>query len=188
MIKEENDQKIVANLVNFLGKFKDLKRRGWLKKHVTSPESDAEHSFSVAFLALLLAPKHIDLLKCLKLALIHDIPEIYSNDYLPGEIEPEKKLSLENKAISRLSKELNNEELQRLFNELTSNTSPEAKFIHALDKLDNVFTARYYENEKRGDDKITTEFATSARKHIASPEVPETEKLTQILNILEDKN
>lgn len=179
-----NLQEQITNLINFLGKFKDLKRRGWLKKHVVSPESDAEHSFSVAFLALLLAPKHIDLLKCLKLALIHDIPEIYSSDYIPGEIEPEKKLILENNAMNRLSEELNNKELQLLFKELTSNSSPEAKFIHALDKLDNVFTARYYENERRGASKITTEFAASARKHVNSPEVPETEKLVQILNIL----
>ena len=33
----------INNIINLLGKFKDLKRSGWLQKNVKLPESDADH-------------------------------------------------------------------------------------------------------------------------------------------------
>ena len=59
----------LLNLINFLGRFKDLKRSGWLARKVSSPESDAEHSFSLAFQALLLTPSYLDRCRCIELAL-----------------------------------------------------------------------------------------------------------------------
>ena len=77
--------KNVQQLIDVIGKFKDLKRSGWVNKKVVNPESDAEHSFSVAFMTMLMAPDNLDKEKCLKLALIHDLAEIYAGEYTPHE-------------------------------------------------------------------------------------------------------
>ena len=55
----------LENVINLLGKLKDLKRSGWLQKDVSRSESVADHTFGVAFLTLLLAPADLDKEKCL---------------------------------------------------------------------------------------------------------------------------
>ncbi len=177
------EKQTIKNIANILGKFKDLKRRGWVLKNVSNPESDAEHSFSLAFLTLILAPKELNLLKCLKLALIHDLPEIYSSDFIPGEIAPEKKLLLEKQAINKISEELNNKEISELFAEFATQETPEARFVNALDKLDNVFTAQYYDNNKRSPQPLLHEFSQTAGNKISSMG-EEATILSQILDIL----
>ncbi len=160
------NKETITNLQNILGKFKDLKRKGWLLRNVDTPESDAEHSFSLALLTLLYAPANLNLLKCLKLALIHDLPEIYSSDFVPGEITHEEKRQLEENAAKKLSSELQNKEILELFIEFTENKTPEARFVNALDKIDNIFTAQYFDNHQRSPHKLTPEFAQTAKERI----------------------
>ena len=70
------EKETIKNLIDVLGLVKDLKRTGWVMYGVDGAESDAEHSFGVAMLAMMLAPKEIDKLKCLELALVHDMADI----------------------------------------------------------------------------------------------------------------
>ena len=53
------------NIITTLGKFKDLKRSGWLMFNVTLPESDADHSFGVALLSMMLTPDTLNKHRCL---------------------------------------------------------------------------------------------------------------------------
>lgn len=138
----------IQNLVNILGQMKSLKRKGWIKRFIKSPESDAEHSYSLAMLTLLLAPENLDLLKCLKLALVHDLPEVICGDFVPGELPKFEKEKLEQGAMQKIACDLNIPELTELFIEYEQHQTPESEFVWALDRLDNVFTARFYENEQ----------------------------------------
>ncbi len=75
-------------IVDFLiavGKLKGKKRRGWLLHQIKNPESTASHSFRTALLAWFLArkKKDLNLEKVLKIALIHDICEVYTWDETP---------------------------------------------------------------------------------------------------------
>lgn len=158
------DKKQVQNLVDLLGRTKSLKRAGWVKRQVKNPESDADHSFSLAFLAMLLAPDNLDLLKCLKLALIHDLPEAFCGDFIPGELEPKEKALLERSAMQKVCDDLKMPELMELFSEYEQHTTPEAEFVWTLDRLDNVFTAKFYESKSA--QKLTEEFAASALPRI----------------------
>ncbi len=67
----------ISNLIKFakiVGKLKRLKRTGWVKNNIIDPESVAEHSFRLAVLTMVLAPKvGVDQLKTTKMALIHDL-------------------------------------------------------------------------------------------------------------------
>lgn len=74
----------MKNLLNFLietGKLKGKKRRGWLVHQIKNPETTAEHIFHLAILVWCLGKiKKINLEKAIKMALIHDICEVYSPD------------------------------------------------------------------------------------------------------------
>ena len=171
------------NLVNILGRMKSLKRTGWIKRQVENPESDADHSYSLSLLVLLLAPKNLDLLKCLKLALVHDLPEAFCGDFIPGELLPEEKATLEKSAMQKIAADLKAPELAVLFEEYEQRNTPEAEFVRSLDSLDNVFTARFYEDKSKS--LLTDEFATSALPRINNlkDEILR-DKLLEILKVL----
>ena len=178
-----NKQNII-NTINLIGEFKDLKRSGWLKKEVILPESDAEHSFSVALLAMLLAPSSIDRLKCIEMALAHDLAEIYAGDITPGDdISPLEKHQKERESIIKISNQLDVPQLIKLFDEFEQKQSKESVFINALDKLDNVITAAYYDSNKRAPSKLTPEFKTYAQKRIN--DLPEYDFINKIKEILQ---
>lgn len=160
------DKKQVLNLANLLGRMKMLKRAGWIKRRVENPESDADHSYSLSLLVLLLTPENLDLLKCLKLALIHDLPEAFCGDYIPGEIPQQEKAKLEKSAMQKIVDDLGRPDLMELFEEYEQCNTPEAEFVRALDRLDNVFTAHFYKGKSRS--SLIDEFAASAWPRISN--------------------
>ena len=74
----------MKNILNFLievNKLKGRKRRGWLIHGIKNPETTAEHIFHLIMLIFILGRfKKIKLERALKIALIHDICEVYSPD------------------------------------------------------------------------------------------------------------
>lgn len=75
------------NLINFftaIGKLKRMPRRGWVLRKVKNPETIAEHSFRVALLAWFLGDKKdINLKEVIKIAIVHDLCEVYAGDITP---------------------------------------------------------------------------------------------------------
>ena len=180
---EKMNIKNTQQLIDIIGKFKDLKRTGWINHQVKNPESDADHSFSVALLALLLAPKSLNMEKCLKLALVHDLAEVYAGDYTPSDnINPKEKSDLEHDAVIRIAKEIEQGDLIELFAEYEAKKTKEAIFINVLDKIDNVITATYYDQKKRAPNKLQGEFGEYADKKISQlPSIPEIENAKELL-------
>ena len=150
----------VLSLADVLGRMKRTKRVGWMKRTVMNPESDADHSYSLAMLVMLFAPAHLDKLKCLQLALIHDLPEILCGDIVPGEMDDKAKADLEQSAMKQIVEGLGRPQLQELFDEYEQHSTDEAKFVWVLDRIDNVFTARFYQNTLRIG--LVKEFSESA--------------------------
>jgi putative hydrolase of HD superfamily len=106
-------------------------------------ENDAEHSWHFALMAVVLseyANVKIDLLKVLKMALIHDIPEIYSGDvmiYKKGRAEELKEKKSAKKIFSMLPRG-QAAEFYKLWLEFEARQTPEARFASALDRLEPV--------------------------------------------------
>ncbi len=77
-------EKILDFLIE-VGKLKRRERRGWLIHNIPERETTASHSFRLALLAWLLAKKkgELNIEKVLKMALIHDICEVYTWDETP---------------------------------------------------------------------------------------------------------
>ena len=90
-------------------KLKTLKRKGWLLKKIPDAESVADHSFSTSVLVMIMAEKmKLDMEKCLKMSLVHDLAEAKIEDITPHDnISDEEKNMLEKKAIDEIIKETN---------------------------------------------------------------------------------
>lgn len=167
-----------------LGKFKDLKRSGWLMNNIEDPESDAEHSFGVALLVMMFTPESLDRQKCLELALVHDLAEIYAGDFTPfDDITPEQKDKLEKEAAARLASETGWQNLCNLVEEYNDKMTLEAKFVGLIDKLETTMTARYYEDNERASRVLIDEFAAYANRYA---EKYDDEELSQIKNIIKN--
>jgi len=74
--------KEILNFLIDLEKLKRKPRRGWLIHKIDRAETSAEHIFHLAFLVWLLGEtKRLNLERAIKMALIHDICEVYSPDF-----------------------------------------------------------------------------------------------------------
>ena len=132
---------------------KQLYRQGWLKRRIPADktESVAEHAFGVAMLAWLLAGQHsptLNLNKVIKLALMHDIGEIYAGDIVPGDdITPAEKTQLERNAVEKIFTRLpDGQTYLNLWQEYEDGQTPEAKFVKQIDKLEMGLQATVYNN------------------------------------------
>ncbi|AUS95909.1 phosphohydrolase [Clostridium thermosuccinogenes] len=106
-------------------------------------ENDAEHSWHLAVMAMLLSEhavdKNIDLLKVIKMVLVHDLVEIDAGDtYCYDEKACEDKAEREQKAANRLFNILPEDqarEIRKLWEEFEERKTPEACFASALDRF-----------------------------------------------------
>jgi putative hydrolase of HD superfamily len=102
-------------------------------------ENSAEHSWHVSLMALLLeehASTNLDMLKVLKILLIHDIVEIDAGDTWLYEENQKTRQENESKAANRIFSLLpqnQKEEYLGLWNEFENRTSEEAKFAAVMD-------------------------------------------------------
>lgn len=108
-------------------------------------ENDAEHSWHLALLAFLLseyANEKIDVLKTIKMVLIHDIVEIDAGDtYCYDEEGYKTKAEREKKAADRIFGILPDdqcEELKSLWEEFEDMNTAESKFACVLDRFQPI--------------------------------------------------
>lgn len=124
-----------------IDKLKQIFRQTYLLDE-TRKENDAEHSWHFAMFAVLLcdyANEKVDLLKVVKMALIHDLVEIDAGDtFLYDEVGHADKAEREEKAAERLFGLLPSdvgEELHMLWIEFEAKETAEAKFAGSIDRL-----------------------------------------------------
>ena len=146
-------------------------------------ESDAEHTWSVAMLCMLLTKRiqkelnvDLDIEKILKMAILHDLAEVLTGDLKTwdskGRIGKEER---EERAIeelfSKLPKDLY-DEFFSLWKECEAKTSLEAKIVKSLDRLEPVLHRIYldygWENLGENDPDKTVEALDS--RHLARHE------------------
>jgi putative hydrolases of HD superfamily len=139
-------------------------------------ESVAEHSFGTALLALLLAGQagdaggfgKLDASRAALLALVHEMGESYAGDITPVDgVSREDKERLERQAILRaLDGHPDAEWLLSLWEEFEKGSSPEARFVRQLDRLEMGLQAALQESEGFPG---MGEFYDSARATVVEP-------------------
>ena len=124
-------------------KLKKITRQNYLADG-TRKENDAEHSWHLALMSILLREyardsENLDLLKVIKMILIHDLVEIDAGDtYCYDEKAAIDQASREKQAAKRLFKMLppdQEREFWQLWDEFENRQTPEACYAAALDRL-----------------------------------------------------
>lgn len=123
-------------------KLKHVFRQSYLSDQ-SRRENDAEHSWHLCLMVMLLAEhsnfESIDILKVLKMVIIHDIVEIDAGDtYIYDEEAKKTQLERETKAAKRLFGLLPGDQARAfhdLWNEFEADESNEARFAKAVDRL-----------------------------------------------------
>lgn len=117
-------------------------------------ENSAEHSWHLAIMAIILAeyaPPNVDLLKAIKMLLIHDLVEIDAGDTFCYDQEGNQhKTTKEQKAANRIFGLLPPEQAQQfqeLWQEFEAFETPTAKFSVALDRLQPLLMNQHNEGE-----------------------------------------
>jgi putative hydrolase of HD superfamily len=105
-------------------------------------ENDAEHSWHLAVMAMILSEyssENVDLLRVLKMVIIHDLVEIYAGDTFCYDEEGYKdKAEREEKAADKLFNILPEDQAQEFFElwrEFEALSTPESRFAACLDRL-----------------------------------------------------
>ncbi len=156
---------------------KQLYRQGWLQRGISPGrcESVAEHTFAVAMLALFLAETYVptlNALKVLRMALLHDLGEIYVGDLTPADgVSPEDKQQRERQSITQVLQKLpQGATYVAVWEEYEQGESPEARFIRQLDRLEMALQASVYEHQGLAD---LSEFFTSVEHVLTDPALRE---------------
>ena len=133
----------IIKFLEEIGKLKKIKRTGWVINKIPEPESVAEHIFRVSIMALIFSDKFkLDENKCIKMAMIHDLAEALEGDITPyDKIDEKSKHEIEEKAMKKLIKEIDNKEILELWQEYEEKNTPEAKFVYDLDKFEMIIKA-----------------------------------------------
>ena len=135
-----------AAILAFLAEAGRLKTT--LRSAETAPgrfESVAEHSWSVALLALLAAPDlpdGLDRLRLLELALVHDLGEAISGDVpAPSQQSGDDRTARERRDLATLTAALPadlRDRIRSLWDEYAAAETPEARYLKGLDKIETV--------------------------------------------------
>ena len=126
--------------------FYAIKRDMYVPTEGNRAENDAEHSWSLAFMAFMLAPaidKKLDVQKAVTYAIIHDLAEIHAGD--TSVWAPEKdhasKDRREEVSLGKIKSDFANyPHLIKSLGDYRVKADAEAKFIYALDKFHNWLT------------------------------------------------
>lgn len=158
----------IENIFEHITKLKETKRTGWAVKGIEDCESIADHSFSTAFLSMLMADVFgLDTAKAVRMALLHDMAESVTGDITTPEKEKmghEKVLEMEEDALCKVFSELPEnikKEYTKLVEELVESNTEEASLVNEIDKLEMLLQARHYQ-KKHGID--LAEFKTAIPK------------------------
>jgi len=154
-------------------------------------ESSADHSWHLALMALLVDPhleEKVDLLKALKMILVHDLTEAEIGDlpYEKGVTNPSllnEKEQKEREEIKRIREKVSlidkdlSEEIYSLWHEYKGHKTKEALFVKALDSIEANFQSIILEDITYWGDLDHEMFVTKADKYCKH------EKILEELNI-----
>lgn len=160
-------------LIN-IGKLNEMPRRDWVINQIKNPESISEHIFRTAIIAWVFGSiRKFDTEKLIKMALIHDLAEVYARDITPYDLvltknkkklsqlmqtwprfsqQEKKKFHIKKfkkeikgfkKIISLLPEELK-KEMKSLWFDYKKGLTKEGRFVKQADKLMNFLQGMEY--------------------------------------------
>ena len=157
-----------------IDKLKNIKRRSYITDK-SRKENDAEHSWHIAVMALILKEyaddKDIDTAKVLSMLLIHDIIEIYAGDTFiydeEGKKEQEKREKEAADKIFSLLPDDQKNEFRSLWDEFEKKESREALFAKSMDRLHPLLLNYYAEGTTWKEHDVSSEMVRKINSEIS---------------------
>lgn len=141
-------------------KLKDEPRAGWVMHGVSLPESVAAHSWGTAYLCLLFAAgAGVDVGRAVAIALLHDVAEASTGDFVARleardrPVGAAEKARLEREAIDELLP-ADLPETRELWQAYEDRADAAARFVRDMNLIDMCLEALRYEREGRYDPSV----------------------------------
>lgn len=158
-------------------------------------ENDTEHSWHLALMAFVLIEhannKELDILKIMKMVIVHDIVEIDAGDtYAYDTKGHEDKLDREIKAADRIFNILpydQAKELRALWDEFEEKETPEAKFAATLDRIQPILLNYYSGGKAWMEHNISQSMVIERNKHTEEGSRAIWNKIKEIIEEATDK-
>ena len=156
-----------------IDKLKSIYRRSFIMD-ATRNENDAEHSWHLSVMALLLLEhadeKDIDLLRVLKMLIIHDLVEIdagdtFAYDEKGHEDKHERECTAANRIFGILPED-QKEEFMTLWEEFEKRETKESRFASAVDRLQPILHNYYTEGRAWKQHDVTSDKVLMRNKTI----------------------
>ncbi|PGH29340.1 hypothetical protein GX50_07905 [[Emmonsia] crescens] len=168
---------------HLLERLKTTKREGWRRFGIAHGESISDHMYRMSIMTMFAPPAlaaRLNIPRCTKMALIHDMAESIVGDITPADthIPKVEKARREAEVIEYITKSLLGavpglaaQDIQEIFQEYEDNDTLEAQFVHDIDKLELLLQAVEYERAHAG--KLDLSEFFHVLKSIGLPEVKE---------------
>ncbi|GAM86329.1 hypothetical protein ANO11243_043430 [Dothideomycetidae sp. 11243] len=182
----------ILEYCHLLERLKLTKREGWRRFGVNHGESISDHMWRMAMLTMIAPPplaSQLDLHKCMKMALIHDIPESLVGDLTPADAVPKpEKFRREALTMDFITKDLLKNvpvegmnvgrDMEATWQEFEEGKTLESRFVQDLDKIELLL--QMVEYEKRGRGRIDlSQFSYVATKILLSENKPWVNKILE---------
>jgi putative hydrolase of HD superfamily len=183
---EDSQKSDLVSFFHVVCNLKKVRRAGWIHKaNISSPESVADHSYSMCMICMVLSEiLNLDTEHVMKMANLHDLAESRVGDNTPDMISPDEKINQEDKAmreiISKLPKNLHEKYLD-IWNEYLENKTVSSKFVHNIDKLEMALQAKSYELDGYSKHSLQV-FLSSAVDYISNEKFELVSEILQTLN------
>ncbi|KAJ5273269.1 HD domain-containing protein [Penicillium angulare] len=154
---EENSTSPVA-FFHLIERLKTTKREGWRRFGISHGESISDHMYRMSIMTMLAPPElasKLNIPHCTKMALIHDMAESLVGDITPADnVTKSEKARREGETMDYIVKTLlgnvpggalSGAEIMRVFQEYEDNQTPEAQFVHDIDKMELLLQFIEYE-------------------------------------------
>ncbi|KAJ5519344.1 hypothetical protein LT330_008721 [Penicillium expansum] len=176
---EENSESPVP-FFHLIERLKTTKREGWRRFGINDGESISDHMYRMSIMTMMAPPTlaaKINIPRCIKMALIHDMAEALVGDITPvdGVSKPEK-ARREASVMDYITTNLLGKvpgctggEIKEIFEEYEADESDEAHFVHDIDKMELLLQMVEYERLHKVD---LTEF-THVKERIQLKEIKE---------------
>ncbi|KAK0643395.1 HD domain-containing protein [Cercophora newfieldiana] len=175
---------------HMLERLKTTKREGWKRFGIDRGESISDHMYRMSLMTMLcpseLATK-LDMAKCMKMCLIHDMAEALVGDITPvdGVAKPEKSRReaetmdyITQRLLGKVEGGDVGKTIRDIWQEYEDSKTLESTFVHDIDKMELLL--QMVEYEKRGQGKLDLgEFAYVKTKIVLQPVQNWAEELIQ---------
>lgn len=168
---------------HMLQELKTTKREGWRRFGISKGESIADHMYRMSLITMFAPPSlssRLNIPRCTKMALVHDMAEALVGDITPVDGVPKSEKNRReattmdyfvNGLLGKVNGGLTGKEIKEVWQEYEDNETLEAVFVHDVDKIELILQMFEYEKANKGELDLG-EFSWVATR-IVLPEVKE---------------